>query len=66
MKLDINTSALEYAQSLASKDLKKIIRDCKKGEYDEFTDRCRVCFEKFLAGDLDAAQWWSRHAEGAR
>lgn len=66
MKLEISTSPLEYAQSQTSSDLKKTIRSIKKGEYDEFSDRCRICFEKFLDGDHDAAQWWSNHAELAR
>ena len=63
MKLTIDTSPLEYAKSLTKKELQKLIKDCKKGEYDEYTDRCRVCFEKYLAGDLVAARWWSHHAD---
>ena len=66
MKLKIDITPIEYAQSLLEKDLKRVIRDCKKGEYDEFTDRCRVCFEKYLAGDIEQAQWWSNHAELVR
>lgn len=62
MKLEFTTSPLEYAQSLSSADLKKVIKSIKKSEYDEYADRCRVCFEKFLAGDLESAQWWSNHA----
>lgn len=63
MKLEIKFSPLEYAQSLNATELKKIVKACKKGEYDEFTDRCRICFEKYLAGDMDGARWWSNHAE---
>lgn len=66
MKLKIDITPIEYAQSLPEKDLKRVVRDCKKGEYDEFTDRCRVCFEKYLAGDIEQAQWWSNHAELVR
>lgn len=66
MKLKIDITPIEYAQSLLEKDLKRVIRDCKKGEYDEFTDRCRVCFEKYLAGDIEQAKWWSNHAELVR
>ena len=66
MKLNIEGAPLEYAKSLTKKELQKVIKECKKGEYDEFTDRCRICFEKYLAGDLNAAQWWSNHAEFAR
>ena len=62
IEIEVNTTPIEYARSLSAKDLKKVIRDCKKGEYDEFTDRCRVCFEEFLAGNYDAAEWWSAHA----
>lgn len=66
MKIEITGSPLEYAKGLNAKELKKVIRDCKKGEYDEFTDRCRICFEKYLAGDMQQASWWSNHAEFAR
>lgn len=62
MKLSIEVTPLEYARSLPVKELRKVIRECKKGEYDEFTDRCRVCFERYLAGDLEQAVWWSNHA----
>lgn len=66
MKLEFTGTPLDYARGVPAKDLKRLIRDCKKGEYDEFTDRCRICFEKYLTGDLNAAQWWSNHAEAAR
>lgn len=66
MRLNIEVTPLEYAKSLPEKDLKKLIKVCKKGEYDEFTDRCRVCFEQYLAGNIEQAQWWSNHAEGVR
>ena len=65
MKIEIAGSPLEYAKGLTTKELKKVIRDCKKGEYDEFTDRCRICFERYLAGDMQQALWWSNHAEFA-
>ena len=66
MKIVFNGSPLEYAKSLSVKDLKKLVKDCKKGEYDEFTDRCRICFEKFMAGEIEQAEWWSNHAELVR
>lgn len=66
MKIEITGSPLEYAKGLSAKELKRVIRNCKKGEYDEFTDRCRICFEKYLAGDMQQAAWWSNHAEFAR
>lgn len=66
MKLEFQGSPLEYAQSLTATELKKTIKSIKKSEYDEYADRCRVCFEKFLAGDLEQASWWSVHAEFAR
>lgn len=66
MKIELGVSPLDYAKSLTAADLKKIIKSCKKGEYDEFTDRCRICFEKVLAGDWEQAEWWSRHAELAK
>lgn len=66
MKIEFTGTPLEYARSLSEKELKKIIRDCKKGAYDEFTDRCRICFEWYLAGGIDRANWWSHHAELVR
>lgn len=63
MKLKIDCAPIDYAKSVTVSELKKTIRACKKGEYDEYTDRCRICFEKFLAGELEQAGWWSRHAE---
>lgn len=66
MKIEIEGSPLEYAKSAKPTELKKTIRSIKSGEYDEFTDRCRVCFEKYLAGDIEQAQWWSNHAELVR
>lgn len=66
MKLEINGSPIEFARSLKPSELKKIVKSCKSGDYDEFTDRSRVCFEKFLAGDISQAEWWSNHAELVR
>lgn len=66
MKIEINMTPLEYAQSLTVTELRKVVKACKKGEYDEFTDRCRICFERYLAGDFEQAEWWSNHAELAR
>ena len=63
MKIEIEGSPLEYAKKTKAADLRKMIKYIKKGEYDEFSDRCRVCFEKYLDGNLEAAEWWSRHAE---
>lgn len=63
MKIEIKFSPLEYAQSLTAAELKKVIKTIKSGEYDEYSDRCRVCFEKYLAGNMDEARWWSNHAE---
>lgn len=63
MKLEFTTSPLEYAQSVTAADLKKVIKSIKKSEYDEYADRCRVCFEKYLDGDIESAKWWSKHAE---
>lgn len=66
MKIQFEGTPLEYAQSLSASELKKVIKSCKKGEYDEFTDRCRICFEKYLSGELESASWWSNHAELVR
>lgn len=66
MKIEKGMTPLEYAKSLPVKELRKVIKDCKKGEYDEYTDRCRICFERFLSGDLEQAGWWSFHAELVR
>ena len=66
MNIEITGTAIEYAQRSNATDLKRVIKAIKKGEYDEFYDRCRVCFEKYLAGEMDQAKWWSNHAELAR
>ena len=63
MKLEIKGTAIDYARSATITELKKKVKAIKAGEYDEYSDRCRVCFEKFIAGDLEQAQWWSNHAE---
>lgn len=69
MALEIKGSPIEYAESLSKKDLAKVIRDCKKAvaeNYDEWLDRCRVCFEKYAAGEMDQAAWWSHHADAIK
>ena len=66
MKIEFKGSPIDYAKSLTENELKKIIKACKKGEYDEFTDRCRICFEWVLAGEMERANWWSNHAELVR
>jgi hypothetical protein len=66
MKLEFEGTPLEYAKSTSITELKKKVKAIKSSEYDEFTDRCRVCFEKYIAGDIESAQWWSKHAEAAR
>lgn len=66
MKIEFNGTPLAYAQSLTVTELKKVVKACMKGEYDEFTDRCRICFQYYLAGDMEKAEWWSKHAELAR
>ena len=66
MKLIFEGAPIDYARSMSITDLKKLIKNCKKGPYDEFTDRCRICFEHFLAGEEEQAQWWSNHAELVR
>lgn len=66
MKLEFEGSPLEYAQSLPVAELKKVIKGIKKGKYDEFSDRCRICFERYLEGRMETARWWSRHAESVR
>lgn len=66
MKIEFVGTPFEYAQSVTPSELKKAIKTCRKGEYDEFADRCRVCFENYLAGELDLARWWSNHAELVR
>ena len=63
MKLDFNGSPIDYARSVTAAELKKKIRAIKAAPYDEYADRCRVCFERFVAGDIEKAEWWSKHAE---
>ena len=59
---------LAVAQCLTEADLKNQIKEIKqmvaegsKGQY-EWLDRCSVCFEHFLKGDIISAQWWNYHA----
>lgn len=69
MKLEINgksVTPLEYAEGVTATELRKVIRVIKKASYDEFSDRCRICFEKYLNKDIEAAKWWSSHAELVR
>lgn len=66
MKIEINGTPLEFAKNSSASDLKKLIKACKKGDYDEWLDRCRICFEEYLAGNMDKARWWSNHAELVR
>lgn len=66
MKFEITGTAIEYANSVMESELKKTLKSIRKSEYDEFADRCRVCFEKYLAGEMEQAKWWSNHAELVR
>lgn len=66
MKIEITGTPLEFAKNSTSTELKKLIKASLKGEYDEFSDRCRVCFQYYIAGNLEMAEWWSNHAELAR
>lgn len=69
MRLEINGKQvlpIEYAKSVTAAELKKVIKVIKKSEYEEYNDRCRVCFEKYLEGEMEQAQWWSNHADLAR
>ena len=66
MRPDFKGTPIDYAKSLKAQELKKVIADCKKGPYDEFTDRCRICFEHYLRKEYEQAAWWSKHAELAR
>lgn len=66
MDIIIPGSPLEFAKSLPKKELRALIRECKRSlslEYDEWLDRCRICFEKYAMGDLEQAKWWSIHAD---
>lgn len=66
MRIEFHCSPIEYADGLTKSQLKKVIKACKSGPYDEWTDRCRLCFEKYLEGDMVQARWWSLHAENVR
>lgn len=66
MRINFEGTPIDYAKSLTAAELKKAIKTCRKGEYDEYADRCRVCFERFLSGDIQQAEWWSSHAELVR
>lgn len=67
--LNFDCSPIDYAKSLPKKELRALIRECKRSvteEYDEWTDRCRICFEKYAKGEMELAGWWSHHAELVR
>ena len=69
MIINFTGSPYDYAKSLPKKELRALIRECKKAReqnYDEWTDRCRVCFERVASGDDEQARWWSNHAELVR
>lgn len=66
MKIEVTGTPLEFAKSSTKTELKKLIKESLKGEYDEFSDRCRICFQYYMAGDLERAAWWSNHAELVR
>ena len=66
MEIKFEGSALDYARSLTKAELKKVIKACKQGEYNEWLDRCRICFEKHASGNEEQAEWWSNHAELVR
>lgn len=66
MKIEIIGTPIEFAKNATASELKKLIKTSLKGEYDEFSDRCRICFQYYLAGNLEQAEWWSNHAELVR
>lgn len=69
MKVTIPESPIDFARSLPKKELRALIRECKKAlanGYDEWLDRCRICFEKYASGDEEQANWWSNHADLVR
>lgn len=69
MILEINkkrVTPIEYAKGVTATELKNLVKVIKKSEYEEYNDRCRVCFEHFLAGEMEQAAWWSNHAESLR
>ena len=66
MAIEINGHPIEVAASMTKADLKKLIRECKKYPGNEWLDRCRICFENYLAGNMELAGWWSSHAEYVR
>lgn len=66
MTMEIKGKPIDFAKSVTKKELRAIISEIKKGEYDEFLDRCRICFEEFLLHNYDHAAWWSAHAELVR
>lgn len=56
-------TAFERAQSMTKKELRQLVEKLKKTHLTEYEDRQRVCYEKYLAGDMDQARWFSNHAE---
>lgn len=69
MIINIPESPYDFARSLPKKELRALIRECKKAlslGYDEWLDRCRICFEKYATGEDEQARWWSNHANSVR
>jgi len=64
--MEIKGRPIDYAKSVTKKELKAAISEIKHGEYNEYLDRCRICFEEFLAQHFDRAEWWSNHADNVR
>lgn len=66
MKIEVTGTPLEFAKNSTKTELKKLIKESLKGEYDEFSDRCRICFQYYIDGNMEQAEWWSNHAELVR
>ena len=64
--MEIKGRPIDYARSVTKKELRAKIAEIKRGKYSEYLDRCRICFEEFLDGKFDRAEWWSNHAELVR
>jgi hypothetical protein len=60
-------SPFETAQCLSEIDLNSQIKAISSHKpYNEWLDRCRICFEYYAEGRMELARWWSSHADMVR
>lgn len=60
-------SPIDTARALNKRELKAQIKLIKERQpNDEWLYRCRVCYERYLAGNMTSSAWWSLYADSIR